>query len=281
LDCGDVYTSPDKLLECLQVVKDNPECYMYSWGHFEEKAIEDSDAFIYTPIGGSHNRMHGKIYNRDFLCKYHITFCEESPRANEDIGFNISARLTAKALSRIDSIGHIYQTDDVAVVWKNTGPSIVRAENCAFYYRDQNTGMAINGEHILKICERNNVPDDLILREIYEEMVHMYLFYQSTKNVRPEFLELQKAGALRYYINCFRNRGEEDIQQLTEIFWGITSSFLDDPNDPIRRTLMPLDFPGFLNELEEEDQASLIPTEQASNVHSTSENTEFKYSEFN
>jgi hypothetical protein len=44
---------------------------------------------------------------------------------------------------------------------------------------------------------------------------------------------------------------------------------------------MPLDFPGFLNELEEEYQASLIPTEQASNVHSTSENTEFKYSEFN
>ena len=41
LDCGDIYTSPDRLLECLQVVKDYPECYMYSWGHFEEKQIEN------------------------------------------------------------------------------------------------------------------------------------------------------------------------------------------------------------------------------------------------
>lgn len=249
LDCGDTYITPTKLRECLHWAKNNPHFYFLSWGHVEERADGPED-FSYRDIGAVHNRMHGKMYRTDFLRRYNITFSAESSRANEDIGFNLSARLIAEALSRKDNVPRIYEDDLPSVVWKHTGPSIVRAEDCAFYYRDQNMGMAINGEHVLKTLRANNVPDDIILREIYEEMVHMYIFYYAALNSRPEFVDKALAGAARYYHNCFKEIGDKDPEFLKETYWSILVSFLNDPNEPIRLKFSALDFPGFLNELE-------------------------------
>lgn len=194
--------------------------------------------------------MHGKIYRRDFLKNHNICFSEESSRANEDIGFNISVRLIATTISRKDGIDRIYSDDTPAVVWKSSGPSIVRSDNYAFYYEKQNMGMAINGEHILRLAKLNNVDEDLILKEIYEEMVHMYIFYNATLIDRPEFLDKAIAGAARYYHNCFREVGENDLILLNNIYWNILVSFLSDPNEPIRKQFTILDFPQFLNMLE-------------------------------
>lgn len=249
LDCGDTYITPTKLRECLHWAKNNPNFYFLSWGHVEERA--NGEDYTYSDISAAHNRMHGKLYRRDFLQKYNITFSTESPRANEDIGFNISARIIATFLSQQENVERVYQDNNPAVVWKCTGPSIVRADDCAFYYRDQNMGMAINGEHILKILKMNKVSDDLILREIYEEMIHMYVFHFAALNRRPEFIDNTIAGAVRYYKNCFREVGDQNPQLLNEIYWDVLTGFITDPNDPIRSTFSKLDFLGFLNMLEE------------------------------
>jgi hypothetical protein len=40
--------------------------------------------------------MHGKVYKREFINKYGITFTPESSYMNEDIGFNRACRLCGK-----------------------------------------------------------------------------------------------------------------------------------------------------------------------------------------
>ena len=218
LDAGDVYATPTKLLECLYDVQDNPSVVMFSWAHEEELYMnENENRFIYKTIPPTNNRFHGKIYLREFLIQHNIHFSEEGSRMNEDIGFNIPVRVIAEDMWLKDGIQRIYHGETPAVVWKVTGPSIVRADNCAFYYREQNVGMAINGKHILKLLKQNNVSNTLILRELYEEMMHMYMFYCTTNNARPEFLDTCLSGAVDYYVNCFRDHGEDDLNLLTSL----------------------------------------------------------------
>lgn len=250
LDCGDTFISPTRMIECLNDLEDNPEIYMFSYVHKEEHVGPDG-RFFYTDTGAQNNRMHGKFYRRDFLVRHNIHFSEECPRMNEDIGFNISTRLIAETEARKDNINRIYQDDNPVIVWKFTGPSIVRAENNAFYYRDQNIGMSINGEHILNLARANNVDEDLIIREVYEEMIHMYMFQFATKHDRPEYMERSLDGATRYYYNCFRQYGDKDPELLCDLYWEILTNFLSDPSDPIRHRLTDLNFIEFLNMLEE------------------------------
>ena len=274
LDCGDTFISPTRLIECLNEIEDNPEIYMFSYVHKEERMGEDG-RFWYSDTGPQNNRMHGKFYRRDFLVRHNIRFSEECPRMNEDIGFNISARLVAISQSRADNIDRIFHSDNPVVVWKCTGPSIVRAENHAFYYRDQNNGMSYNGEHVLKLAKENNVEEDLIVSEVYEEMVHMYAFHFAARNDRPEFLEQSLNGATRYYWRCFRPYGDKDPALLKNIYWNTMSNFISDPNDSIRTVMSVLDFPGFLNLLEERGKEQY--GDQTVNLESITDDNGFNY----
>lgn len=253
LDCGDTYITPTRLLECLNNVEDNPECVLFSWAHLEEKYDGQigSSRFAYSSFFAGHNRMHGKIYKRNFLIEHDITFSEEGSRMNEDIGFNIIVRLCAEQAFRKDGIQRVWHSEDDAVVWKVSGPSIVRADECAFYYRDQNKGMSINGLHVLQHALNHNIDEDLILKEVYEEMVHAYVFYFAAKNARPEYERESFHGAAEYYINCFKPYGAKNPELLKDIYWDVLTSFLKDEEDPIRMKMVTLDFPGFLNQLEE------------------------------
>ena len=283
LDCGDTYTSPTRLNECLNEVEDNPTYVLFSWAHLEER-YENPDIpnrLTYNTFFPGNNRMHGKIYRRDFLSQHNITFSEEGARANEDIGFNIAVRLCAENEWRKDGIQRVYHGEDAAVVWKVTGPSIVRAENCAFYYRDQNQGMSINGQHAINIARQNKVDNDLILREIYEEMAHMYMFYFATKHARPEFLDNSIRGAALYYINCFKPHGDENPKMLTDIFWDVLSRFVNDPSDPIRLQMVSVDFPGFLNMLEQYCLDNNIQPTANTLSATTIENNGFSYNKNN
>ena len=277
LDCGDTFITPTRMIECLHDLEDNPECYMFSYVHKEEHIDQDTGRFWYSDTGAQNNRMHGKFYRRDFLIRHNIRFCEECPRMNEDIGFNISARLVAMHQSRIDNINRVFHNDEPVVVWKTTGPSIVRSNNYAFYYRDQNHGMSYNGAHIVKIARENNVDEDLIIQEIYEEMVHMYMFHFAAKNERPEYLEHSLDGATKYYYECFRDVGGKNPELLRDVYWRTLQIFLGDLNDPICHDMTILDFPGFLNLLEERGQE--IYNQQSQKNISDNKTVNFSYQE--
>lgn len=245
IDCGDTYVTPTIIKESLEIVKQNPEINMFSWQQLEE----NPDGTALTVLAG-HNRFHGKIYRTSFIKEHEICFSEECPRANEDIGFNYACRWINQQLTRKDHIDHILEIEEPMVVWKHEGPSIVRANNYAYYFKDQNLGLALNSEHAVKIAIKNEVDMDIISETLYGAMACMHTFYLSTISKRPEFVEDALAGALYFYKNVFLKYAIIDPIKMKDAFYENLLSFLNDPGDPMRQNLLTFDYAGFLDMLQ-------------------------------
>lgn len=83
IDAGDIFLSKEIQKEIDYIIKANPLTDVFSWlYYYKDNLTQHTD-----------NRMHGKVYHRDFLKKYHITFCDSSSYMNEDIGFNRLCRI--------------------------------------------------------------------------------------------------------------------------------------------------------------------------------------------
>ena len=82
IDTGDVILLGEQQ-KILQTIEENPNVDVFAWlYYYKDELTKHSD-----------NRMHGKVYKREFLDKYGITFCAESSYMDEDVGFNRTCRL--------------------------------------------------------------------------------------------------------------------------------------------------------------------------------------------
>ena len=211
IDAGDTLVGTIQFNNYLKQAIEHPDYYMLSAAHYEER--EDS----LQNIAPAHNRMHGKIFRNEFIKKYHLQFNPEWARANEDIGINMSARMICKELSLQDGKDHICHYTDPLVCWKNDADSITRRNECAFYYKENNMGLARNGGYAIKVAQSNGVRDFIIADQIYSILVSLYNFYYATKNFRPEFLEEQEEGAIYFVKDIMENR-EIDYQRFTPFY---------------------------------------------------------------
>lgn len=82
-------------------------------------------------------------------------------------------------------------------------------------------------------------------------MAHEYCFYLSTKSFRPEFTKEAFDGALYYYQHIFRAYKMVNPQQLRTIFYHSLGYIISENWSPIHETLLPIDYQGFLDKLEE------------------------------
>ena len=243
IDCGDTFVTPTSLATELHFLLENPEIYVASYAHYE---CYSDDEYYFSLVSPSHNRMHGKMYLRSFLSKYNITFCESSSYVNEDIGFNIACRLITEHLSRHDNIIHYAEHDEPIVYWTACDNSLVRTNNCQFYYKEQNLGMAKTVEYALNIARNNQVDTDILVKEIYASFMHTYFYYLSTINRRPEFAAEALIGARYFYHNIAKTWLNYDNNLLTKVYYDTLSTFLSDPQDPLRDKLLPLDLVSFI-----------------------------------
>lgn len=240
LDCGDTYTHPLMLQRQVDFAYENPHFNMIVWSHTDKN----------NTIGPENNRLHGKLYKREFLVQHQLSFSTECPRVNEDVGFNIACRIINTHLSRLDDTPHIYLDSEPAVDWNDFDTSIVRSNDCEFYYNQQNMGLAKNIEHVIQLCKLNNVEEDLIAHEVYTSLAYEYLCYLSTCNRRPEFIQNALDGARYYYTKVFLPYAQFDLEDLKNTYYHVLSTFLNDEADPLHDKMIIFDLPGFLNQLQ-------------------------------
>ena len=133
------------------------------------------------------NRLHGKIYKRDFLEEYGITFPLESSYLNEDIGFNRACNLIIedkKLLQTRVEIPIIQQLrDENSLTQKNNKESL---------YRDQTKALSLVSIHTVDICKKNGVDPTA---EINQIAISLYYWFLRTAAERPKFIEDAWAGA--------------------------------------------------------------------------------------
>ena len=109
IDTNDVFLSYEVQKLIIDNIASSPETVLFTYKYKNRDKISNE----------SSNHLHGRIYKRDFLIKYNITFCEKSSYVNEDIGFNrlCKAIIKDKALQHImyniPIIDYVYDKDSI------------------------------------------------------------------------------------------------------------------------------------------------------------------------
>lgn len=241
LDCGDYLSSPDSLRRMHKTVMENPDINLFTWAHNDSNGEE---------YGYDTNRLHGKVYKREFLTTHNIRFNQTQSRINEDIGFNMACKMILEQYKMDNDKEFIYQDNEVMIIWDWRDPSITRDNNFEAYYNIQNLALADNGGNAIQIARRENVHDIIIAKQIYEIMCDMYFKYLSTVAERPEFTSQALNGALKFYCQYFRSFSQYDTSMLLNMYYNTVVLYLSDMTDPIREKWINLDFIAFLQMLE-------------------------------
>ena len=200
VDSGDTCVGSIQFNTYLRQAIAHPEYNMLSAAHYEEK-----DNALQT-VAPAHNRMHGKIFRRQFLIDHNIFFNPACARANEDIGINMTARMISKEQSLQDGKDHVCHYTDPIICWKNDVDSITRRNECAFYYKENNMGLAKNGSYAIELAAKNGVRQQVLDEQIYSIIISLFNFYYATKHFRPEFLEEQEEGAISFIKRIMENK---------------------------------------------------------------------------
>lgn len=176
IDTGDIFISPEAQQGILNIITANPSLDFISFPYFRNNEItKETD-----------NRMHGKIYKREFLNKCKITFALESSYMNEDVGFNRTCRLcTNMIFINLPVIEQIKEPN-----------SLTEKNNCAALYRDQTRALSLVSIHTVDICRKNNIDPT---EEIYQIAIALYYWFIRTAAERPEFLQDAWAGVKIFY----------------------------------------------------------------------------------
>ena len=194
IDTGDFFLNYEVQEEIIETIKQNPEVDIFSWAHIAQstgKICKDT-----------HNRLHGRVYKREFLEKYHIHFSVAGARANEDIGFNRICRIIIENLNEPQRYLHL---STPVIMWEYNENSITKENNCAFNYAKQNMGLALNEIHVFDTCIRNNVSSLLLQKEAGEIMASMHHGIYQTAQERPEYLQQAWDGAYMFYHTIYKN----------------------------------------------------------------------------
>ena len=190
IDTDDYFISESVQENMLNTIRDNPEIELFTWQYQYESNKKIS--------GELNNRMHGRVYKREFISKYELTFCPESSYANEDIGFNRLCRLIIK-----DKNIKTLTFKEPVIVYTVNKNSLTHKDNDAFFYSRQNIGLSLNAIHYLKIAKKNKVDSSIMLEEINILMASCYYIFLCVVHERPEYLQESWDGAKLFFSQVF------------------------------------------------------------------------------
>lgn len=176
IDTGDIFISQEIQKSILDTITKNPQLNFISFPYFHNGELtKETD-----------NRLHGKVYKREFIEKYNITFAPETSYLNEDIGFNRTCRLCTE-MTFID----------LPVIEQIKDPnSLTQKDNQAALYRDQTHALSLSAIHTIRICRLNRIAAE---EEINQIAIALYYWFVRTAAERPQYLIDAWNGARIFY----------------------------------------------------------------------------------
>lgn len=176
LDTGDVFTSIEAQQGILHTITTNPQIdfWSFSYFHYDQRTTETD------------NRLHGKVYKREFLNKYHITFPLTSSYLNEDIGFNmICRRCTEMKFIELPVIEQIKDPN-----------SLSQKNNQEALYKNQTRALSLVSFHTINTLRENNID---VAADINQIAIALYYWFIRTAAERPQCLQDAWSGAKLFY----------------------------------------------------------------------------------
>lgn len=241
IDSGDIlyYGAIDKILNAIQ--NNNSQIWVYYWPHFQE--IDNK------PSPPTNNRLHGRVYQRDFIVKNDIHFCPAGSYLNEDIGFNRTIRILIEQDERIHHIQRKLSFDDPIMEWTYDESSITNSDSGRSVCIQQNNALALNEIHVFQWACAHNIDADLIEKEICQIMTEMYYSVIRVSYEQPQGLAEAWAGAYKYYTNVFRDNARLESDCLTS-YVGKQITRIYNKRNKWPNFSRPINFRRFLSKLE-------------------------------
>ena len=191
LDTGDIFISKKVQTKLEKTINYHPEVNMFAWTYYFDKELSSYQD----------NRMHGKVYKRDFINKYGISFCPYCSYLNEDIGFNHICRGILAANEE-----NIHYIDQPIIKWIRDENSLTQKDGRVSLYRDQVRALALNIIHVINTFNTIGLESST---ELHQMAIAIYYWFIRTAAECPEYLPEAWSGAKIFY-NTFKNNINKD-----------------------------------------------------------------------
>ena len=194
MDTGDFFINKEVQEKMINTIMENPRVKMFNWLFLEGDHYSKHTS----------NHLHSKVYSRNFLLFYEITFCAESSYANEDIGFNRACRMILEGRPHA-----LLNINTVLTVWDIDDSSLTRG-NPDYTYKTQNIALALNCIHSHQIAQKNKVSLDVRHQDLVDIMGSMYITFVYTAVKKPEFIQFAWDGAKLFYNELYKKENIKD-----------------------------------------------------------------------
>lgn len=243
IDAGDVFTNYEAQLKMIEVIK-NTDALFISFLH--NTIRKDGTVFQEEH---RNNRLHGKIYRRNFLNQYHITFCQGKigSYANEDIGFNFICHNILEDKNLEEKFICI---DTPLINWTYDDNSITHINNNAYGFVKQVPGLIENAQHIIEVLEDNDCSEKTLSKIVYTILGRLYTDFVNIAAWCPERIDLTWHQCREYYIEYVLPYKNKNIIYFENIYIG---GFMHRVTHWKKK--IPINYSRFLKELDEYKEA--------------------------
>ena len=181
LDTGDIFISHEVQKDIAGTIAANPNINIFSFSYYyKDEPTKETD-----------NRLHGKVYKRDFLNKYGITFTAASSYLDEDIGFNRTCRYCTEAAAQ-----PLLFFNSPVIKWIENSNSLTQKDNGIVLYRDQTRALSLTSLHTIDILRANDINPEV---EINQIGIALYYWFIRTAAERKEYIQDAWSGARIFY----------------------------------------------------------------------------------
>ena len=181
LDTGDIFISHEVQKDIAGTIAANPNINIFSFSYYyKDELTKETD-----------NRLHGKVYKRDFLKKYGITFAATSSYLDEDIGFNRTCRYCTEAAAQ-----PLLFFNSPVIKWIENSNSLTQKDNGIVLYRDQTRALSLTSLHTIDILRSNDINPEV---EINQIGIALYYWFIRTAAERPTYMQDAWTGAKIFY----------------------------------------------------------------------------------
>lgn len=193
IDCGDTLISPYSLMEIEDTIRNNTmgDIYQWSWLNKESNKLSTKNNCM----------MHGRVYKREFLELYNLSFCEtpQGSYSNEDIGFNHTCNTIIHHIGSYDNSPHTFYYEYPIYKYIVDENSLTHKNNKEFLYKAQIPGLVENAIYCIRQCEQNYVNVDSIAREINVFLIQFYYDFLFATKKYPERADEYLTDIKRFY----------------------------------------------------------------------------------
>lgn len=212
IDADDTYESAYSLELLLREMEKQPsQKISMIGGNFVESVHSENGDVFFVLRKNDHIWMFGKLYRREFLDKYQISF--NKTRSNEDNGFNTLVNLCADGKEEEPIF-----LDRIVYCWHFNPNSITRINDYNYTYNANILGYSENMSDAIYRAFKQKGATEKVVRKIIEVMVMMYVLYVGTIEKDPRYIDQNYAACLKYYKDIYQSiEGKVDAAAVKQV----------------------------------------------------------------